>query len=375
VTSLACLGRAPFTGDLETTWQDLLGVVIPAADAGQLRVRLVMYTPLPMWRRTVAHMAAYGHAHPSGWLFWGGVKEFADGSLGARTALMWAPYADDAGHQGGSGGSAEQGYGTRMIGLAELRELVAGADAAGLQVAVHAIGDRSVDEVADVFASVQAANAHLHDPANADATPPPRHRIEHAQHIAGNETAAKLAAARITTTPNPLHLAADAPLLERRLGGNRGGPRHAYPFDVFRDLGVDMGMATDWPVVDLDLVGSVYVAAYRVAPEGGAASGPRAAAHPACSGREQCEAARARLEWSLAGHTLHAARAANLEDWVGALRPGLRADFAVFDRSPMDLAHGGALPSVLATWVDGRCGYGCTHPVSAAHRPAAAAAA
>lgn len=112
-----------------------------------------------------------------------------------------------------------------MIPLGRLRELVQGADAAGLQVAVHAIGDRAVDEVVDVFACVREANAHLHAPGNATATPRPAHRIEHAQHISGPRTAARMAAAGVTATPNPMHLPADAPLLVSRLGAERaGGP-------------------------------------------------------------------------------------------------------------------------------------------------------
>lgn len=56
-------------------------------------------------------------------LFLGGVKEFADGSLGARTALMWQPYDDDTANSG-----------SRMIEAGELSALVRAADAAGLQV-------------------------------------------------------------------------------------------------------------------------------------------------------------------------------------------------------------------------------------------------
>lgn len=63
-----------------------------------------------------------GRAHPSGMLFWGGTKEFADGSLGSRTALFHEPYAD-----------APTTSGTQAIELGRLRELVAAADAAGLQ--------------------------------------------------------------------------------------------------------------------------------------------------------------------------------------------------------------------------------------------------
>lgn len=67
--------------------------------------------------------ASQGKGHSSGRLFWGGVKEFADGSLGSRTALMWEPYSDDP-----------SSTGTRTVDMAQLRERAAKAHAAGLQV-------------------------------------------------------------------------------------------------------------------------------------------------------------------------------------------------------------------------------------------------
>ena len=103
--------------------------------------------------RVAAHIAANGYAHPSGRLFWGGVKEFADGSLGSCTALMREPYSrgacglaggeaeqgargvrEEEGDDAGGESEARNGYGLRMIDMARLRELVEDADKAGLQV-------------------------------------------------------------------------------------------------------------------------------------------------------------------------------------------------------------------------------------------------
>ena len=69
---------------------------------------------------------AKGRAHPGGHLHWGGLKAFADGSLGSRTALMKEPYADDAPTRG-----------IRLTPYSELEELVQAADAADLQVCCH----------------------------------------------------------------------------------------------------------------------------------------------------------------------------------------------------------------------------------------------
>ncbi len=84
-------------------------------------------------------------------LHWGGLKAFADGSLGSRTALMWEPYTDHNTHSTPAIASADTGaseasgppeYGTRMMSLSEIESLMQGADAAGLSVAIHAIGER-----------------------------------------------------------------------------------------------------------------------------------------------------------------------------------------------------------------------------------------
>ena len=115
----------------------------------------------------------YGRSHPGGRLHWGGLKAFADGSLGSRTALMWQPYADTpaadtgssssggVGEEGcgaavGGGGSGPSVCGQRAAGREELRQLAAAAVKAGLQVSVHAIGDRAVDEVAAALAAALA---------------------------------------------------------------------------------------------------------------------------------------------------------------------------------------------------------------------------
>lgn len=76
-------------------------------------------------------------------VFWGGLKEFADGSLGSSTALFHEPYA----RQKGKGPSS----GVRTIATAELANLMKGTDKAGFQAAIHAIGDLAVEEVRQPF--------------------------------------------------------------------------------------------------------------------------------------------------------------------------------------------------------------------------------
>ena len=199
----------------------------------------------------VAHL---GRAHPGGRLWWGSMKEFADGSLGSRTALFHEPYAD-----------APATAGTRTIELERLRQLVAAADGAGLQVAVHAIGDRAVDEVLGVYAALRANHS------GGGGGAPRRHRIEHAQHLSAPHVAAGLAAAGVVVTPNPLHLLADEPVLEARLGPARSGAGRTYAFRTLLAAGVTMACGSDWPVVPLDALGERASHSGRRRPAGGIA--------------------------------------------------------------------------------------------------------
>ena len=84
------------------------------------------------------------------WLRVGGVKGFADGSLGSGTALFFEPYDDDPKHRGVHAAEA--------IPLSRMEERVAAADRAGLQVEIHAIGDRANAEILDIFERVVKAN-------------------------------------------------------------------------------------------------------------------------------------------------------------------------------------------------------------------------
>lgn len=108
----------------------------------------------------------------------GALKEFADGSLGSRTALFYQPYTD----------TPTPVYGTRVTPLPTLERWAQAAHAAGLQVAVHAIGDRAVEEVGGMLGRVRGGGGRGRGV---------RHRIEHAQHMASDATPGMLAAAGV----------------------------------------------------------------------------------------------------------------------------------------------------------------------------------
>ena len=139
---------------------------------GELPIRITSYMPLGDWESVRSHVAWNG-----GWtrenetaasrVRLGGVKAFLDGSLGGRTAAMMAPYLDDA----STSGKLMYPKGKREKILRKQATL---ADAAGLQIAVHAIGDAAVEQALELLASIEAANGERSLR---------RFRIEHSQHL------------------------------------------------------------------------------------------------------------------------------------------------------------------------------------------------
>lgn len=134
---------------------------------------------------------------------------------------------------------------------------------------MHAIGDRAVDEVLELFADLAAnrsresiegsgsgtgSSGGSSSSGSTSARPAGRvpHRIEHVQHISGPATARRLAAAGVAVTPNPLHLLADAGILEARLGRERAGAGRSYALRTLLEANVTAALASDWPVVPLE---------------------------------------------------------------------------------------------------------------------------
>ena len=139
---------------------------------GKLTTRVSYRPSLAAWEKARDRRAAMKNDE---WLRVGGVKGYMDGSLGSSTALFFQPYSDwDLTPSGDQTPSAPTGvYASEAIPLEKLEARVAGADAAGLPVEVHAIGDRANAEILDVFERAAKKNGPRDR----------RFRIEHAQHL------------------------------------------------------------------------------------------------------------------------------------------------------------------------------------------------
>ena len=171
-----------------------------------------------------------------------GLKGFVDGSLGSGTAYFFDPYTDDP---GSSGLLHEQMF---PAGIMEKR--IREADRAGLQVAIHAIGDRANSLLLDIFERVMAD----------DGPRDRRWRVEHAQHLRPADIA-RFGRLGVIASVQPYHLIDDGRWAEKKIGRERA--KTAYPFRSLLDAGAVLAFGSDWTVAPLDPIAGIYAAATR----------------------------------------------------------------------------------------------------------------
>lgn len=274
-------------GELPPSWRDL-EVLERAEAANRLSLRVSVATPVSDWQALAERVRARGRG--SDLLQWGSVKGFVDGSLGAGTARFHTPFDD-----------LPDTRGLFVTDPDELQADIRGAWGAGLQPITHAIGDAAVDWLIDVYADLPTAAQ--------DRLPP---RIEHAQHLSQG-VAARMASAGVIASMQPIHLVADAPWMERRLGPKRAA--HAYPVRTLADAGVPLALGSDWTVAPLDPLLGMRAARHRLGADG------------EVFGAAECVS----METALRGYTTGAAAAAGFRGRTGQLTLGALADFVVID--------------------------------------------
>jgi len=219
------------------------------------------------------------------------VKLFLDGTLGGRTACMHAPYADAASDKGMLTLDPDAAY-ARMVD----------AHTSGLQVCVHAIGDRANTVAVGLFERL----AEEHPPGRGA----PVHRIEHAS-VLESATVERMAAAGVAAVVQPISVASERAWLSGRLGPERLG--HVYPFRSLLDAGVTVAGSSDAPIESTDVLAAVRCAVDRagIADEE-AISAPEA----------------------LALYTTGASTVRDTAGVTGTLTPGARADVVVLSEDP-----------------------------------------
>jgi len=224
------------TAHMSASWADLASYR-RLERAGRLTMRVAVYLPVDTWRAVAESVKAPGTG--DAWVKIGGLKGFMDGSAGSRTALFFEPYADSGAYRG-----------LMQNPERDMRSWIGNADSAGLQVAVHAIGDRANALILAIYDSV----AKAHGPRDR------RFRVEHAQHLRPQDIPL-FGALGVIASMQPYHAIDDGRWVERRIGPVR--IKTTYAFRTLLDTGAKLAFGSDWTVAPLDPLAGVYAAVTR----------------------------------------------------------------------------------------------------------------
>lgn len=261
---------------------------------GELSVRVSGHQPLMSWQRLAAIglLADFGNDH----LHIGGLKGFADGSLGSTTALFFQPYLDAPNTSGIA--SAE------LVDPASMWHNIEHADAAGLQIAIHAIGDKANNIILGMYERVEREHGDRDR----------RLRIEHAQHLLPADIP-RFARLHVIASMQPYHCIDDGRWAEKRIGPERA--KTTYAFRSLLDSGATLAFGSDWDVAPMNVLMGIYGAVTRRTLDG---------KHPDGWVPEQ----KITVEDAVRAYTMGSAYASFDEKIKGSIEPGKLADLVVF---------------------------------------------
>ncbi|MCB2114525.1 MAG: amidohydrolase [Parvularculaceae bacterium] len=262
-------------------------------DDGAMKLRVYVFAPLADWAQVAAFVAENGRGDDT--LRWGAVKGYVDGSLGSRTAWRYEKYVD------------ADTTGLTMQAPEQLAEWARAADAAGLHVTIHAIGERANDFVLETFAEIGGEKLHAK-----------RFRVEHAQHLT-RAAIARFGEGDIIASVQPYHAADDGRFAVKRIGPE--AIKTTYAFRSLLDAGALMTFGSDWPVAPLDPLVGIDAAMFRRTTDGLNPNGWTP--EQKISGEE-----------ALTAYTAANAYAGFMEDKLGTLEPGKYADIVVLSGDP-----------------------------------------
>jgi len=264
-----------------------------AHHSGKLRTRIYSGMPLSSWKELAEKIEAQGKGDK--WLRRGNLKDFVDGSLGSHTAAFFKPFED-----------TPRDSGFFVIEPALLKRNIKSADSAGLQIMVHAIGDKAIHTLLNVFEDVAKENGQRDR----------RFRIEHAQHIAPADIK-RFAELNVIPSMQPYHAIDDGRWAEKVIGHERSTT--TYAFKSLIDAKANLAFGSDWFVAPPTPLEGIYAAVTRRTlddknPEGWIP--------------EQ----KVTVEEALRAYTINAAYASFEEGIKGSLERGKLADFVVLEK-------------------------------------------
>ena len=264
-----------------------------ALKAGSLITRIYATAPIPAWKEI--QLKIRETSADDKWLKCGGAKIFADGSLGSHTAAFTEPYTDD-----------ETTTGLLVDSEENMLKDILTADSAGLQVIVHAIGDRANHLVLNYYEEAIRKNGPRDR----------RFRIEHAQHLQPADIP-RFKELGVIPSMQPWHQMDDGRWAERSIGRFR--IKTTYCFRSLLDAGAQLAFGSDWYVAPPVPLEGIYAAATRQTLDG---------RYPGGWVPEE----KIGVDEALKAYTIGAAYASFDEKRKGTLDPGKLADFIILDR-------------------------------------------
>jgi predicted amidohydrolase YtcJ len=276
-----------------------------AHESGELPLRVYSVVPLATWERLAEFVATEGRGDDH--LFWGGLKDFVDGSLGSTTAWFYEPYDDEPSTTG-----------LVVSDTVALKRHIVAADEAGLHVVIHAIGDLANDWLLDLYAGVSEVNGPRDR----------RFRIEHAQHLS-LEAIERMGPDGVIPAMQPYHAIDDGRWAQKRLGAQR--LKTTYAFRSLLDAGAGLPFGSDWTVAPIDPLYGIYAAVTRRTFDGANPGG--------WVPEEKISVAEA-----VTAYTVGVAYASFKENVLGDLNPGKYADLVVlsddiFNIDPVEIEN------------------------------------
>ncbi len=264
----------------------------------ELGLRVVKNIPV----RYLDHVIGVGLRSGFGdeWLRIGGIKIFADGALGPRTAAMLAPYENEPNN-----------LGIVVTEKEEMLQHALQASANGLSLTVHAIGDRANHDVLDVYEIVRSEERQ-----RAGLAPVLRHRIEHVQIIHPSDLP-RLAELNVIASMQPTHATSDMLMADRNWGSRA---RTSYAIGSVLASGAALAFGSDAPIEEIDPLPGIHAAVTR----------RRADGSPGADGwyPEQ----KIDMTETIKGFTWGTAVAGGQEQFFGSTTAGKLADFTIFDQ-------------------------------------------
>jgi predicted amidohydrolase YtcJ len=290
----------------------------------ELTCRVYCMLPIRNWKSLVdtGVRALFGND----WVRIGALKGFADGSLGSATAYFFEPYTDNPQNSGLPG--------SQMLPGGNMRKITVEVDKAGLQICIHAIGDKANSMVLDMYEAALKTNSGTAEKR--------RFRIEHAQHLRPSDIP-RFASLGIIASMQPYHLFDDGSWAEKRIGSERC--KTTYPFRSLLNSGARLAFGSDWPVVPLNPLLGVHAAITRQTSDG---------KHP----RGWIPEEKITLEQAITAYTLGSAYAEFAEKEKGSLEVRKLADIVVLDTA-LDSAQPESIKEarVLCTIIGGKVVY------------------